>query len=514
MKKNIFIRDCLLSVILLNVAFGTDPNQYNEYDLELNISCPVKSIPLGEKIPVTFTITNRDKRDYEYEKRSYDRSGRMYEYQLQARDKNGKILADPRENIQYGLGGGLSSGMGKISTGQSFNFTVALNRWALINTAGKYTVTGIYNYSIPKDPNTYPKAGIIFEQTIKVKSKPIEIDVLSRSRGETGKYIEELQGQLKATKSSTEREEILKNLIYTCDERIIPTLVELLYSSKENNDIFWAVEGLICYLPKTANTKNQLIKIAQKRGLGKGMYQVLEAFNCDESTFKEIIKKSLDSQNIDIVSEAAIAAQKYLSDDIMPGLIAVAKGTKNPGSNINEQKTACQRALYAIAFNRTDEGVEALRFLLNNTDIDIRNATAAAIRQAYRRPTYPKKSDEEYTTALIPIAADPNHPRQLFCVYELLNTRTEEAIAAIKGLLENPQVNLPIAEKDSGVKTIKNLLRSPDKEYRKMIADFVKSVYKVFPGRPLRDDDFPESFQQNSEEHKKKVLEQIQSWQN
>ena len=516
MKKSLFV---LIFLSIFQFDCRNKSTENGKKSLELSIGCPDKKLLVGDEIPVVFTITNRSEQLYQYDKRNYDRSGRMPEYKLQAKDKKGNVVADPRENVEYGIGGGLSGGRSYIGKGRSFSYEVALNRWALIKSAGTYTVTGTYSYSIPRDPNSYPDIGVILSDTIEVKSKPIKIKVKLRSNRQMGKYITSLQKQLRATQSSNtrdmldKRKEIILKLLYTCDERIIPTLIDLIYSNLHNNDVFWAVEGFRCYLPKTEKIKNQLINIIRQRGLGNGMHSILEAYNCDESIFTEAITKSLQSQNLDIIAEAALAAQDHPSDEIMAGLIAVAKGTLQPGLTTDAGENACQRAIIAIACNRTDEGVEALKALLNDTDKVISNTTKEAIRRAYQRhPKYPERTDDEYTAILIPVAKDPNHPGKTLCIDGILRTRTEEGVEAIKNLLKNPDMDIPIVKTDSGVRAIRDILKSSESQQRNMLADYISAIYQDYPGRPLMDDDFPEEFREDQNEYKKKILERVRSW--
>jgi hypothetical protein len=518
MKKRLFV---LIFLSIFQSGCGNKSAENKMEGLELSIHCSDRNILVGDEIPVVFTITNRSDQIYRYDKPSYDRSGRMPEYKLQAKDDKGNIVTDPRENVIYGLGGGLSSGTGYIAKGQSFSYEVALNRWALIKKAGTYTVTGTYSYYVPRDPSSYPDIGVVLMDTIEVKSKPIKIKVRSRSNRQIGNYIANLQKQLSATQSSNtrdmldKRKEIILKLLYTCDERVIPTLIDLIYSSRHNNDVFWAVEGFRCYLPKTENIKNQLINIVRQRGFGNGMHSILEAYNCDESIFTEAIAKSLQSQYLDIIAEATIAAQEHPSDEIMAGLITVAKGTLHPGLNTHAGRNARQRAIYAIANNRTDEGVEAIKVLLNDSDEGISDTAKDAIRQAYRRhPKYPEQTDDEYTAVLIPIAQDPNHPGQRFSIIGILKTRTEEGVEAIKNLLKNPDMDIPLVKTDSGVQAIRDILKHSEPEQRNMIADYISTIYRDYTGRPLRDDDFPAEFREDPNEYKKKILERVRNWQN
>lgn len=516
MNNSLSIQILFVSLILVQTTFGEGSFKNDEYDLELRIHCPVTRIRVGDEIPIVFTITNKGTRDHEFDKRNYDRSGRMLEYQLQAQDEDGKIVADPRENVEPGIMGGLSNGMGRISTGRHFSRTIALNRWALINTPGRYTVTGTYNYDI-KYVRAKTVPGIIQMKTIEVKSKPIEIEIESRSRRQMGKYIKTLQKELKEYQSSNKRDnlekrkEYIAKLAYTCDERIIPSLIELIYLNQHNNDVFWAVEGLRCYIPKTTEIKNRLINIIKKRGFVNGMTVLLKAYNCEESILTEIIGKSLESDNPDSIAEAALAAQEYPSDELIHGLIAVAKGQGPEGFNGKISGNTRDRAIYAIAWNRTDEGVEALRELLKDTKKSISKTTREAIEQAYKRhPKYPKVSDEEYTAALISLVTDNNNQWQRYAIIPLCKSRTIEGVKAIKSLLENPELDITIAETDAGVKAIRALLRSKDEKLKQFTASICEAIYREQPGRPLRDDDFPEEFREDFEEVKKKILERIQ----
>jgi hypothetical protein len=524
MKKSLLLLSILWGLILINSlhASETDLNQNEGYNLKLRIRCSAKNLQVGDEIPIIFTIANKGERTYQYDTRNYDRSGRMWEYQLQAKDKNGNRVPDPRENIQTGLGGGLG-GEATISKGQSFDFTLALNRWALINKPGQYTVTATYTYSI-EDKDTIKFPDIMMMKTIEVKSEPIEIEIKSRSLRQMGKYIESLQEELKQYQSSNKwdilekRQQIILKLDYTCDERIIPTLIDLIYLNQHNNstnDVFWAMEGFQCYLPKTPEIRNQLINTLKIRGFATALASVLESYNCDESIFKEILIKALNSDNPDIVSEAAYVAQNHPSNEIMPMLIAVAKGMAPNNQKVGISENARERAMYALAHNRTDEVVEALKELKNDPNTRINKAAQSAIEQAYTiHPIYPEKIDEEFTAMLITIATNPNHPYRMAFTMTILRTRTEEGVEAIKKLAKNPELDIPIAETDSGVKAIRNILRSPDEKQRTMIADYIEFIYKTKPGRAFRKDDFPDEFQEILEKSKNGVIERIKSWEN
>ena len=73
-------------------------------------------------------------------------------------------------------------------------------------------------------------------------------------------------------------------------------------------------------------------------------------------------------------------------------------------------------------------------------------------------------------------------------------------------------MDIPIVKTDSGVRAIRDILKSSESQQRNMLADYISAIYQDYPGRPLRDDDFPEEFREDQNEYKKKILERVQSW--
>jgi len=497
------------------IAFTPCAGDSRAANLELVIRCPKKSIRQGDEIPIVFTITNRGKSSYSYDMRDHDRSGRLIEYKLVAKREDGTVVADPRKDYQGGLGGGLSPGMGQIGPGESFTKTIALNRWALINKPGRYTVTGTYLH-YAEDPSAKRVKGVRRMKEVAVSSPPIEIVVKPRSQWRMGRYIKSLLKQLKTIRPSEkweivrQREAILTQLAYTCDPRIVPTLIDLMYKNYHTNEAFWAVEAFAFYLPRDAKIKNQLIDVAKKRGLADGMCTALEVFGCSEEDFKEIIAISLASGDPDILAQGVLAAQDHPDDDHMPALIAIATGDVDQKAKHRLDQIERHRAICAIAFNRTDAGIGALKKLLEDPDQQIRRITEDAIREAYRRhPKYPEHSDNEYTAAIVPIALDCNDPRQKSMIIHVLRSRTEECVTAVKSLLENPDGDIGVAETDSGVRAIRELLESPNEHIRRITSDIIKAVYREYRGRPLRGDDFAEEFRESFEQRKKRVLAKL-----
>ena len=342
-----------------------------------------------------------------------------------------------------------------------------------------------------------------------MNSEPIEIVVKPRSYRQMGKYIKSLVSELKSTEDRYEKDRVIKKLMFTCDRRIVPTLIDSMY---EKGRGFWESEAFVCYLPRDRKIKEHVLHVAEKRGLAAGMQAVLEAFDCSESEFKEIISVSLASDDVDILGWATIAAQEHPDDEHMAKLITIATNATQAEPDEQLHRIDRERAIYAIAHNRTNEGVKALRALLGNPDKEIRRTASHAIRYAYRRhPVYPKHSDDKYTAKLVPIAMDCNDPRQTSMIVEIVRTRTQEGVEAIETLLEDPDSNIPLAEADEGVKAIRDLLRSRNKDVRDMTAAMIRAVYRTYPGRPLRYDDFGDEFRESFEERKRRVLERLRT---
>lgn len=511
-------RGSVRNILYVLRQFGCTQEEFKKIiNLTLTIHCPENNIKQGDEIPIVFTITNKGESPYSYDDRNGDRSGRMPEYELVAKREDGTTVLDPRKKdlCTCRIGGGLSRS-GRIEPGESFSKTIALNLWALINEPGGYTVTGTY----------YPSMHSPAMEQMRADSEPIGITVKSRTDKEMVDYIRELSKELQKSRipkngwtynslseMRRQREEVIKRFMYTCDRRIVPTLIDLMYENHHKNDAFWAKEGFVCYLPRDLEIKKAVLEAAKKRGLARCMQTVLEAFGCSEEEFKEIIGIPLASDNFDILGEGVGATQVHPDDEHIPALIVIATDANRPAPERPFYAIERHRAIYAIAFNRTDEGVKTLKSLLEDPDKDIRNTTEDAIRQAYKRhPVCPKFSDDVYTLELITAAGELKNASVITTfVSEIIRTRTEEGVKAIKLLLEDPNRDIPIAESDEGVKAIRNFLRNSDKDIRDMTAGIIRQVYRTYPGQPLREDDFGEEFRESFENRKKRVLEGLKN---
>jgi len=488
--------------LLLNLdAYGLAV-QNIEHPLELTIRSVKNHLKRGDEIPIVFRITNKGQTPYEYDDRDSDRSGRMPEYVLEARRVDGEVVADPWASREEWFGGGLTRS-GKIDPGESFEKTIALNRWALLKEAGRYEVVGKYLYRV-RDEQASGRSGPFQMRDVAVGSRPVEIVVGPRSSEEMGKYISSLTESLKTVEPDDVREQkrrldsIITRLVYTCDERIAPTLIEMMYSDRRSNGAFWACHGFRFFLPRTGAVKSQILDAARQRGLGQGMQSVLEEYGCPEEVFGEVIARTFESGDEKVLTTAAYAAQDYPDDAYMDKLIKLAQDANNP---------ARHTAIWAVAYNRTDDGVAAIRGFLESEDDAIRESTERAIEQAYRRhPRRPERVDSEYTTALVEIAQDANDPMCWSAVNQIVRTRTEQGLAALRAFIEDPIQPNPIMQTDHGLRALREWLQHPDSKMRDAAVASLRSMSKVPRGRPLRTDDFGPEFQDFDARQKEAIL--------
>jgi HEAT repeat protein len=136
--------------------------------------------------------------------------------------------------------------------------------------------------------------------------------------------------------------------------------------------------GTETYLPKTPDLLDEVVRIVQRQGLLPSRVRILEQLGASSTTIKDLVGEALFDTDERIQDEAVLAAQRYPDDRFMDRLIQIASS----GSG-----AARRRAVFALANNRTDEGVRALRQLLQDPDLAIRTLTRDAIEIAYHSST-------------------------------------------------------------------------------------------------------------------------------
>lgn len=330
-----------------------------EPQLALQIRAEQDTVRAGDEISITFVITNVGTTNYKYANRRYDRSGRLGEYQLRAYDERGAQVPDPRtrSRVPQGyIGGGITTSA-ELPPGRTLSKTVALNLWAFVVKPGVYTVRGIY-FTEDRQP---------------VESPPLVVQVLPRDDAEMVRHIEQLRGELQEATDPDVRAHLVRRLMFTADERAALPLLEL--RQQDNNTAFWIGEAFSYFLPKTPAVLAHADTAIQRSGLTPSSIRILEQLGAPTDTIKQRIGESLIHADPVARSEAALAAQLYPDDRFMPMLIELA--TTSSG-------LARIRAIYALAYNRTDDGVATLRKLREHPDAEIRKTTEGALESAYR----------------------------------------------------------------------------------------------------------------------------------
>jgi hypothetical protein len=327
--------------------------------LALQIRSDQDNLRAGDEILISFVITNVGTTSYKFTDRNYDRSGRMGEYRLRAYDERGTPVPDPRtlSRVPQGyIGGGLGT-VSELQPGQRFSKTIALNLWAVVVEPGLYTLRGTY----------------ATENGRSVESPPLLVRVLPRGDTEMADYIEELATQLKDARDPDKRTRLVRRLMYTADRRAVMPLLEL--SQQDNNTAFWIGEAFSYYLPNDDAALAEAVAAIRHAGWSQSSVRVLEQLDAPTETIKQLIGEALMHTDSVRRSEAALAAQGYPDDRFMQPLIELAM-TGSAETRV--------RAVYALALNRTDAGVAALKSLRRDPDAEIRRVTDQAIEAAYR----------------------------------------------------------------------------------------------------------------------------------
>jgi len=305
------------------------------------IRCDADDLRVGDKVPITFVVTNVGGASFAYGSSSPYRFGAV-SFDLKAFDELQRPVIDP-QSIGFPAGGIAGSILGTelaLGTGDSVEETLPLNEWAALRQPGTFTVRGMYH-----------AAGATFE------SEPVTVSIAPRSRSDMREYVAALQDQWTTATTKAERDLAVRRLAYTFDERPLPTLLDALRGDAG----FAAAQGIVHYLPITTQSVERIVRDFENRGLAPNGVFVLLGVGASEAQIVGVIDRSLQDDRRSSWPTAAFGATLYGDDRLMPRLIAIAETIGEP---------ARIQAVQAIANNRTDEGVAALRRLLDDPDPD------------------------------------------------------------------------------------------------------------------------------------------------
>jgi hypothetical protein len=247
------------------------------------------------------------------------------------------------------------------------------------------------------------------------RSEPITIAIRPRSPEEMGAYIDSLAQQLRSGRHKKPRSLMFKKLMYTCDDRIVPVFVqELCHTRSPYWHSHWIPEAYRYYLPDRDGRRAAFR--SAKGGLSAGMFTTLSAYGCSEEQIRQFIRLGLSEEARNAWPGATQMAARYPDDANMERLATIATGwTRGPHGRWADEIRVW--AIQALAQNRTDESVKALRELLEHKYRWVREDTKAAIVAAYRLPESAPgrrllKSDfPQLCEQACPVNPDPSAPR-------------------------------------------------------------------------------------------------------
>jgi beta-lactamase regulating signal transducer with metallopeptidase domain/HEAT repeat protein len=394
--------------------------------LSLVIRCTNDVLKVGDEIPIEFILSNHGSEEYTYVGDAPFIG--MEEFELAARMASGEIVADPGSHFVWHEGGGAEI---HLLPGESLTKIIFLNRWALIKEAGRFEVTGTYH----TDPRPLSFSSTPTNMGSLV-ANPISITVLPRSKEDMADYVKSLTNQIAArlaalphtekeldeqvkgkndwngvrvttqtrviwvgqhavpleeTKKKVLRDGVLHELVrkagYTCNPEIVPTLLSFMSSTSSPaaaNETHWAEEALAIYIPHTEATLSAILQGAVVIGLNFEMDQLLMDCPFKNVEMKPLIERALAADNTAQWPDGAKLASRYYDDAFTVRLIEIAMSN-------NSQLDARYEAISALAYNRTDAGVKALKTLRNH---DPDQQISEIVRSAIKNALYGLGSDQ------------------------------------------------------------------------------------------------------------------------
>lgn len=290
-------------------------------------------------------------------------------FDLTVLDPEGRELPDAR-------GGWLGSCLGRIEDllpGATAHARISINRRTGFLSLGEYRVSAVYHPSEVRASAAIEYPGVISPQVV--------VAVQARTIGGMGRYITRLAAQLAALAPGDAemraRHRLVRRLAYTGDPRIVPAVIDAMYAAPGPGGGIDAREAFVTFLADHKEVvRAALLKAAQTRNLADSeMSVILRMLGTPGQEVDSLIEGALDPKSP--ATWVAGVGAVMASDDpdrFTTRLVAIAR---------ERSSAAREGALSALVWNRSDEGVKALREALEDPDPTVRDATTMSIRAAY-----------------------------------------------------------------------------------------------------------------------------------
>ena len=309
------------------------------------------------------------------------------------------------------------------------------------------------------------------------------------------------------------RESVIK-MMYTCSPKIVPALLSTMNDLAPRNasEFDWDEEALLYYVPHTEEVRKEILQWVAEQGLIGRNAGLLMDYGFKHEDLTPIIERALAADNIDAWYDGAwLAAFCCYDNAFSPRLAAIATATNSPG-------LARGMAIEALAWNRTDAGVQALRKLLKEPDHGIweplvngfsggyNNEMVSATGRHLQKEDFDAGDLRPFVDRLLASSnsKDVNLGVNLLIWFgDDAETPKLVALATSGELGFSPMFAsmyaLAMNRTDEGVKTLKRLLNSPDPRIAMWTEKAIRRAYTSrgnARGRPLRADDFEAKFRE------------------
>jgi hypothetical protein len=281
------------------------------------------------------------------------------------------------------------------------------------------------------------------------------------------------------------------------------------------NEGLLANQALLYYLPRTPETRQAILQAAIRHGLNWSMYSLLHDYGFNNAELKPLIERALGVLNPSEWVIGAEMATRFCYDDAFTDpLIAIALNSNAP---VGARGVAAE----ALACNRTDAGVKALKSLLKDADPQIGVRLTQGLQNGYalqvKTPSGRHLQPGDFTSAdLKPLmqrllASPDNAAAEQIAGVNLARMFPDDSLNPRLAALAQDRgapgrciaiYALALNRTDDGVRALKTLLNGPDRSISGWIEDAIRTAYTSrgdTPGRPLRPDDFDPKYQHPEE---------------